>query len=561
MRIPRFIVALAIVAAAVSAACTGAAEPPATHTPDAGEPTPTATAVPGTATPVPTATPTPPPPEGLTRGGFLRIAVPETAPHMDVHQTVSPALIQWGPGLAYSRLFRYQSGPGVPSPNTVVECDLCESWEQIDSLTFRVTIRDDARWQSLEPVAGRAVTAHDVVFSYERQATPGWPNAPLLSNLESVTALDDRTVEMKLEAPDAEFLERLADGHSKIVAPEAVEQSGDLLRGPTVGSGPWVMDESLSGGHSFSAFSGYYEEELPYMFGLDVVVIPDATTRVTGLRNRLLDVDQSSYEEVLSATERFQQLEWTRVREPGSGVEVALNTDRAPLDSLDVRQAILGAWDPWQMIEDNWDGEAFVSVGLPAPAPDWLLPDDAMHSFFGDRAGASDVLEQVPAEDLTVKVGEFGPQYIRQAEAMAEALSSAGMPVMLERITTRSFSDDVWIGGDYDIFVGAPPPVASLTSHLFAVYHSDGPWNTTGFSTPELDALIDAQAVEPDREARRRMALDIQRAIMEGAHRFNVATRVSHWMWWPHVHDFNPNLARGENHFLTKVWMTDRPQR
>ena len=52
------------------------------------------------------------------RRRILRFAVPEPPPHQDVHQTQSPALLTWGPGLAYSRLFRFTTGQDAPSPNT-----------------------------------------------------------------------------------------------------------------------------------------------------------------------------------------------------------------------------------------------------------------------------------------------------------------------------------------------------------------------------------------------------------------------------------------------------------
>ena len=72
------------------------------------------------------------------------MAVPYGPPNFDVHQEVSPALVTWGPGLAYSRLFRFSSGPGIDAPNTLVECDLCASWKQVTPTAYRVELRPDA---------------------------------------------------------------------------------------------------------------------------------------------------------------------------------------------------------------------------------------------------------------------------------------------------------------------------------------------------------------------------------------------------------------------------------
>ena len=164
----------------------------------------------------------------------MKFAVPEGSPHVDPHQTVSSGLLSWGPGLAYSRLFKFDTSEG----DSVVVCDLCSSWEQSAPLTFSVKLRDDILWQNLPPLNGRALTAQDVVFSLNRQNTATYPNAALLSNISEFTAIGEHEVVIRLKVPDSETLEKLADSHSRIVAPEAVEVNGDLRHGPTVGTGP-----------------------------------------------------------------------------------------------------------------------------------------------------------------------------------------------------------------------------------------------------------------------------------------------------------------------------------
>jgi peptide/nickel transport system substrate-binding protein len=112
--------------------------------------------------------------------------------------------------------------------------------------------------------------------------------------------------------------------------------------------------------------------------------------------------------------------------------------------------------------------------------------------------------------------------------------------------------------GDYDIMVGAPPPISSTTAYLYSVHHSDGPWNTTGYSDPEVDRLIEAQAKEYDSAKRGDLLLEIQENILAGSHRFIANTRVTHWMYWNYVNDFEPFTPRGDTDFLTRVWLTSQ---
>ena len=543
---------LAMVAAAVTACSGGSSATPS----GSATPSPNTTA---TAQPTPTATALPP--QGLQHGGVLRFSVAEAPPHQDIHQSVSHALAAWGPGLAYSRVFKLQSGPDVPAGARIPECDLCESWEQTGPLEFQFIIRDDAFWQDLPPVGGRRVTAHDVVFSYHRQMTEGWANSDLLGNIAEVAAFDNDHLRIRLKAPDAELFEKLADVHARIIPREVIDLNRDLFDGPTIGSGPWVMRELTRSNASFEANRNYYETDLPYLNGIDIQYIPDGPTRVAGVWSGVLDFAESSYADVSNVLERFPDLQSAHIVEPGTGVEVAFNTEREPFASLEVRQAALLSWDVAAMREQIWPGEPGPSVGLNVPLPSWL-PDFASKygAMFGDADAAMALLEGedvAAAGPVTVRVGEFGERYIQTAQSLAEAMTAVGFMVEVQPVTTRIFAENVWRDGDYDIFVGPPLPVASLTGQLYGIYHSEGPWNTTGYSSDDIDRLIEAQAGEMDLEKRGEIALAIQDRVMAGAHRFYAVTGASHWVWASHVRGFAPGT--GDTGFLTRVWLELNP--
>ncbi len=426
-----------------------------------------------------------------------------------------------------------------------------------DLITYRITLRTDAFWQDLPPVNGRRVAASDVVFSLQRQATPGWPNAGLLSNLESVTAIDPQTVEIVLKRPDAELFELLADGHSVIVAPEAVSESGNLLEGPIVGSGPWFWKSTSESRSEFGANVAYYDLNRPGVTTLEIAYISPGT-QFTSLLTGIIDFAQLGPEEFATATSRNTDLRVVDVPQSGVGLEFAMNTDRGPFASLETRRSLLGALTPWQDLAEIWSDDAFVSVGLPVTNPDWLLPESELRTIFSEFASTPPTPLNV-SDEITIKVGLFDDRYQEQARLIADALSRLGATVMIEEVTTRDFGDAVWFGGDYDLFLGSQPPVASLSDYLLAVYHSNGAWNTTGYFTPELDSLIEAQAVESDPAARRQTVLEIQRQIMAGAHRFAPASRVVRWVYWPFLENFNPSTNRADGSFLSAIRVGDRP--
>ena len=502
---------------------------------------------------------------GLQYGGRLNLAGRENIAHQDVHQALTPALSTWGPGLVYSRLLRLKTGADVMLPSLAVECELCESWNLEGDRTFVFRLREDVRWQNLPPLDGRGLTSEDLVFSYNRQLSSGWPNAPLLEAIETMETPRPDILSIALSLPDADFIVALADGHSKIVAREAVDMNGDLKNGPTIGSGPWVLTGTQDNvSHSFARNPNYFEPALPYVDALEIHIIADSATRDAAFKVRITDVHQLDPAE----WDKFQRQQpgalHLTTREAGTGLEMALKTSAPPFDDLRVRRAVFEATDPWQAIQKEWSGFGFVSLGLPAIGADWVLPDAELSRFFGHPQVARELLSQsdagtdVPvAIPVAIKVGDFGQPYLAHAQRIADEMIDVGFEPALEIVNRRVFGEDVWLGGDYQMFVGPPAPITTPNGYLLSVLHSDGQWNTTGHRDDELDRLIETQSREYDVGRRRELVWQIQRRLLEGAYRLMPATRTSIWVWWPRVQGFHPNFAAFEYAHWSKVWLSE----
>ncbi len=114
--------------------------------------------------------------------------------------------------------------------------------------------------------------------------------------------------------------------------------------------------------------------------------------------------------------------------------------------------------------------------------------------------------------------------------------------------------DDVWIGGNFDIAIGAPAPIHSISGYLLNIHHSQGAWNTSRASDPELDRLIEAQAAEYHPGKRSEMLKEIQERIIAAKYRMILATRNTHWAYWNTVEGWEPYITRGDTDFLTRMW-------
>ena len=528
-------------------------------------PGPTPTAGPPTLTPLITATPEPARPvvvdEDAIYGGTLNLVSRSAIVHQDVHQELSPALSTWGPGIVYSRLMRFKSGRDVELPSLAVECELCERWEMEDERTLVFHLRDDARWQSIVPVDGREVTAGDIVYSYNRQRQLDWPAAGLLQGVRELRAPRPDLLLIVLTVPDADFMLSLADGHSKVVAKEAVDVHRHLKNGPAIGSGPWILEDSRPDtAHAFVRNPDYFETGLPYLEKLVIHVIPDPDTRAAAFASRIVDVREMDPREWVEFSQQNPSAPFLMAKEAGAGLEVALNTSATPFDDARVRRAAFWALDPWQSAQDLWLGAAYLSLGFPAVEAGWLLSERELREFFNRPDAARDLLLAVDGDrpvPVTIRVGDFDEPYISHARRIADELEAVGFAPTVEVVDRLTFGDRVWVRGDYQIFVGPIAPQSTPNGYLLHVLHSRGAWNTTGQRDDELDRLIEAQARETDPSVRRELVKSIQRRAFENAYRFLPATRVSIWTWSPRLRNFHPNFAGFEYSHWARVWVRE----
>lgn len=510
------------------------------------------------ATPIP-AQPTPTPVSGdrPRYGGVLNLFSREAISHLDVHLDVSPALSTWGPGIAYSRLLRFKVGPDVTLPSLAVECELCEDWSMESETSFVFRLRQGVRWQAISPVDGRPLVAEDIIFSYERQRQG--PNAPLLQAVEGLESPQPTTLRVSLAFPDADFMAALADGHAKVVAREAIAVNGDLRNGPTIGTGPWVLTGAPPGGpYTFERNPDYFERGLPFVESLRINVIPDAPTRTAAFTGGLLDVHQMEPQEFQAFRQRQPESPFLVTKDAGTGLEVAMKASAPPFQDVRVRQAVFQAIDPWKAIQDVWLGAAFVSLGFTPVEASWLLPEAELMGLFGHPEQALSLLSQTGLKrpiPVSIKLGDFGEAYEAHAERIADEMKDVGFEPALEVVNRRAFGDEVWLGGQYQMFVGPIAPLGAPNGYLVSVLHSQGRWNTTGHGDEELDRLIEVQAQEFDPLRRREYVQQIQRRAFANAYRFLPATQVSTWTWRPRVQGFHPNFAGFEYFHWSRVWV------
>jgi peptide/nickel transport system substrate-binding protein len=183
----------------------------------------------------------PRPAETPADGGTLRLPQTTEPSGLDPLATIN-ITSQFVADGVYSRLVRFKSGPLPDVQKLELAPDLATAWESTPDFTqWRFTLRQGVTFHNKPPVNSRALTAEDVVKSFERvNALPGVYKS-YLRDVDRVETPDDRTIVFKLKRANGLFGSTLANfGVLRILPREAT--GGFDPKTMMIGSGPWQFE-------------------------------------------------------------------------------------------------------------------------------------------------------------------------------------------------------------------------------------------------------------------------------------------------------------------------------
>jgi peptide/nickel transport system substrate-binding protein len=496
--------------AAPKAAPTLAATPAAAQAPQPTAPPPAApTAAP--AAPKPTEAPKPTaaaaakpgimrPLEGPPkRGGILKIAGGTvTTPHFDLHQgaTAHP-LTQ-----IYNNLVRKD----IPSGFRQLIPDLAESWEvSSDGKTYTFHLRNGVKWHD-----GSPFTADDVIATFQRfiQPPPGTTITvrSQVDMLQTVDKVDAQTVRMTLSRPASYFLEVLTTTAMIIYPKKALdENNGDLRKVIAPGTGAFMFKDHKSGEKwEFVKNPNYWDPELPYLDGIEMLHTPQLTDRGTAVLTGQADMTWNASVDTWREGEgRKNEISVALIPNPGAHT-VHMNNTHKGLDDKRVRRAISLALSRPNIFTAYQDQEPiFVGRWMNTASPHSPSLDEIM-KLPGYRTDKTQDLAD--AKKLMADAGYadgLGPLELVSATApWAAEIMAPAVAEELKRnlnITTnirlieRGLLIEEYKNGTFDLLVETQffSPVMDYTPAWNLYFKTGGSQNWSRYSNPEFDKLLD----------------------------------------------------------------------
>ena len=395
---------------------------------------------------------------------------------------------------------------------------LAESWTvSDDGLTYTFNLRNDVQFSN-----GRGFTADDVKYTYDRLLDPDTAsgNAWRLGAIDSIEVVDDYTVVFNLNTVNTGFLGKLASGSPVgIIARESVED-GTIDTAP-VGTGPFKITDYQPGTVVMLERNEFYwgtdanGTQLPYLDALELRIIPDDSVKRSALVSGDVDWTITVPPQALEELDARDDVVVDRSAAPAYWY-IGVNTERAPLDDVRVRQAISYAIDRGQITE-----AATFGTGVPTQDP---IPSVSAWAFDytpyeQNLAQAQALLEEAGVADgfdmLIMPTTEY-EESIRAAQVIQAQLAPLGINVTLD---TREWADwlDTQGQGNFDTFVCSWNVLLDPDDFFYAQHKTGEVFNFTGYTNPTVDDLLDRGRQETEFADRYAIYEQINREIVNDA--------------------------------------------
>jgi peptide/nickel transport system substrate-binding protein len=326
-------------------------------------------------------------------GGTLMVGNIEDPNSLDPHKTImatASGIMTW----IYDRLF-YIGDDGLPHGR------LAESWEvSEDNLVLTVKLREGRTFTN-----GEAVNAEAVAYTFTRLMNPetAAPAAEQAGTLQTVTALDEYTVEFVFEEPYAPFFFAASGAYMGILPPVATEEMGEEFGRSPIGSGPFMFAEWTPGQQIVLERNPDYvnvreniaNQGAPYLDSIIFKTIPELGTRIAALETGEINVMGLTRESVpqFENNPAFQIIQAT---ETASLNFVEFNYKRAPFDNPLFRRAFGLAIDKEAIVAGAYGGFGTLNYNpYPNGNPGY---DPALGEEFGmkyDPEAAAALFEEV----------------------------------------------------------------------------------------------------------------------------------------------------------------------
>jgi ABC-type transport system substrate-binding protein len=457
-------------------------------------------------------------------GDKLMMGWPFFPRQYDAHTALGPEI--WH--VIGSRAIRRNAKTGALIP------DVAASWEIADpsGTQLMIKIRPDVATHDKAPCNGRMFSAEDFAYNLTRitgALDPAnkaqYQRAATLTGMDSATAVDATTVQIKMSTPNSGFFNGLAEFRNVLMPKDTVEQTGFANPAALSGTGPFVVQEfeDYKVAH-FTRHPKYYVQNEPHFQDLNHITTIDPSAVISAFLSKqtaMISVANLPARDALQNGRKDASF----VQTPGlNWYHLRFNTKKAPFSDPRVRQALSLVIDREALAKARWGTLQWALTAPLVPAFPEALTADQLKTYPGfnsptkpqDIAQAQALLTAAGVSKIeanllpatSVPTDEWYENAVRVKDQIEKALSNVKLN-LTPPADTAAFSQQQ-ASGNFDLIsytiTTLPDPVLEFISQ----YHTGGSRNYGAFSDPDADAMIDKALGTLDLNARSQILHDFQ---------------------------------------------------
>lgn len=405
----------------------------------------------------------------------------------------------------YDNLFKFDTKDSSFQPN------LATGYEQVDDLTYVITLRDDVKFWD-----GNPMTADDVVYSMNRHMDPEVASLfeYMYYPVESVEATGDYEVTVHLKYADCDFIYNLATMAGAVLEKSFVEEAGAAYgsaKGGVMGTGPYMYTSWTEGAEIVLTKNDNYWQDVTYPEDvLEFDIIADSATQAMSAASGAIDfINLPSLDQM----DQVKDSDSVNISY-SAGVQnsyIAFNCSYGPFSDPNVRKAAAcaidddaialatkgeGHYETAKAIDYNTDEFAYYN-------DDWAELNDSLDSYDYDVEKAKEYLAESSYPDGFECAMPTCGLFEKEAQAVQYYLGQIGITVNLETVTISDYyqyaygvmqNDEGY--RDYDLISFAWFPDYADPSAYLMIYYGEnagiGGSNISAYVNKDFDALYEA---------------------------------------------------------------------
>ena len=437
-------------------------------------------------------------------GGTLRVGFTDDA------KTLDPIMsIQWSERqvlyLMFNTLLKME-------PDFSLTPELAEKWTiENDGKRVVFQLRKGVKFHD-----GTDFNAEAVKWNLERRMDKT-VNSPQRSQLEgivtSIDVVDSHTVALNTSKPFPPLLGHLAERPGFMVSPTAVQKSGQDFGSNPVGTGPFRFKRWTRGSQIVvEKNKDYWEQGKPY---LDEIVFSDVAGAVVAMQRLItgeLDYIDSLSPQNIRQIESNPDVKLDPIT-VGRWYAYQWHWNQPPFNNPKLRQAIAHAIDRKRLNEITMLGKGVISDSA---TPEGLWWYTKLDGFAYDPAKAKALLAEAGIQPgFKIELSAPTDPVLRQLNQLVqEQLKAVGLEVELKPIAQSEWYSRVVqraINFTPMRWTQRPDPDGLLS----ILFHSKGFANSTGYSNPQVDRILEEAGGTFDKAKRKAMYDQAHKLMLE----------------------------------------------